>query len=179
MLEKDWTTRIPCDTLKKDLVDIHLTARSFEIMLDKARHNANRFMQHSFKYSKERWDQSHKPLDFKAGDLVLVSTLIFNNIQGPTKLKDSSAGPFMIKVLHGPNVVQLELTGELINKHPNFPVSLIKTYSSSDKELFLLINKRPLEVPPLEEGEEKKILKVLKERTRIKKERQHLVGYRN
>ncbi|MBW0543801.1 hypothetical protein O181_083516 [Austropuccinia psidii MF-1] len=86
----------------------------------------------------------------------------------------------MIKALHGPNAVQLELTGELMNKDPNFPVSLIKPYSSSDKELFPLRNKRPLEIPPLEEGEEKKIVKVLKERgTRNKKEREYFIRDRN
>ncbi|MBW0553917.1 hypothetical protein O181_093632 [Austropuccinia psidii MF-1] len=162
MLEKGWNPRLPYDTLKKDLVDIHPTESSFKIILDKARHHANRFMQDSYKYAKERWDKGHKAPDFKIGDLVLVSTLNLNNIKGPKKLKDSFAGPFMIKALHGPNAVQLELTGELMNKHPAFPVSLIKPYSSSEKELFPLRNKPPLEIPPLEEGEEKKIVKVLK-----------------
>ncbi|MBW0562156.1 hypothetical protein O181_101871 [Austropuccinia psidii MF-1] len=141
-------------------------------MLDKARCHANRCMQDSFKYAKERWDKSHKPPDFKIGDLVLVSTLNFNNIKDPKKLKDSFAGTFMIKALHGPKTVQLELTGELMNKYPAFPVSLIKPYSSSEKDLFPPRDKHPLEIPPLEEGEEKKIVKVLKERrTRNKKER--------
>ncbi|MBW0571802.1 hypothetical protein O181_111517 [Austropuccinia psidii MF-1] len=82
----------------------------------------------------------------------------------------------MIKALYGPNAVQLGLTGELMNKHPTFPVSLIKPYSSSDNKLFPL-KKPPLEIPPLEEGEEKKIVKVLKERrTRNKKERKYLGG---
>ncbi|MBW0557497.1 hypothetical protein O181_097212 [Austropuccinia psidii MF-1] len=118
MIEKGLNPRLPYDTLKKDLVDIHPTTK--------------------------RWDQSHKLPDFKIGDLVLVSTLNFNNIKGPIKLKDSFAGPFMIKALHGPNSVQLELTGELRNKHPAFPVSLIKPYSSSDKELFPSRNKPSL-----------------------------------
>ncbi|MBW0473476.1 hypothetical protein O181_013191 [Austropuccinia psidii MF-1] len=113
-------------------------------MLDKARHHANRCMQDSLKYAKERWDKSHKPPDFKVGDLVLVSTLNFHNIKGQKKLKDYFAGPFMIKALHRPNAVKLGLTGELMNKHPNLPVSLIKPYSSSDKELFPLRNKPPL-----------------------------------
>ncbi|MBW0578843.1 hypothetical protein O181_118558 [Austropuccinia psidii MF-1] len=144
------------------------------------RYHANRCMQDSFKYAKERWDKSHKPPSFKIGDLVLVSTLNFNNIKGPKKLKDSFSGQLMIKELHGPNSVQLELTGELMNKHPTFPVSLIKTYSSSNKELFPLRNKPPLEIPRLGEGEEKKIVKVLKQRrTRNKKEREYLVRYRN
>ncbi|MBW0558689.1 hypothetical protein O181_098404 [Austropuccinia psidii MF-1] len=136
MLEKGWNTRLPYDTLKKDLVDTNPTASNFKLMLYKARPHANRCMEDSFKYAKERLDKSHKPPDFKIGDLVLLSTLNFNNIKGPKKLIDSFAGPFMIKSLHGPNAVQLELTGELMSKHPAFPVSLIKPYSSSDKELF-------------------------------------------
>ncbi|MBW0542085.1 hypothetical protein O181_081800 [Austropuccinia psidii MF-1] len=111
MPEKGWNPRIPYDTLKKDLVDIHPTASSFNLMLDKARHHANRYMQDSFKYEKEIWNKSHKPLDFKIGDLVLVATLNFNNIKGPKKFKDSFAGQLMIKALHGPNAVQLEITG--------------------------------------------------------------------
>ncbi|MBW0547787.1 hypothetical protein O181_087502 [Austropuccinia psidii MF-1] len=179
MLEKRWNPRLPYDTHEKDLVDIHPTANSFKLMLDKAGHHANRFMQDSFKYAKERWDKSHKPPDLKIGDLVLVSTLNFNNIKGPRKLKYSFAGPSMMKALHGPNVVKLELTGELMNKHPTFPISLIKPYSSRDKELFPLRNKHPLKISPLEEGEEKKIVKVLKEiRTRNKKEREYLVRYK-
>ncbi|MBW0501711.1 hypothetical protein O181_041426 [Austropuccinia psidii MF-1] len=98
----------------------------------------------------------------------------------PKKLKNSFAGLFMIKALHGPNSVQLKLTGELMNKHPTFILSLIKPYSSSDKELFTLRNKPPIKLPPLEEREEKKIVKVLKERrTRNKKERKYLIGYTN
>ncbi|MBW0535996.1 hypothetical protein O181_075711 [Austropuccinia psidii MF-1] len=164
MVEKGWNPRLPSDTLKKDLVHIHPTAIIFKLILDKARHHANTCMQDYFKYAKKRWDKSHKPPDFKIGDLVLVSTLNFNNMKVPKKLKDSFAGLFMIKVLHGPNAVQLELTGELVNKCPAFPVSLIKPYSSSEKEVCSLRNKPPLEIPPLEEGEERKIVKVLKER---------------
>ncbi|MBW0580261.1 hypothetical protein O181_119976 [Austropuccinia psidii MF-1] len=170
ILEKGWNPRLTYDTLKKDLVDIHPTASSFKIMLDKARHHANRGMQDYFKYAKERWDKSHKPPDFKIGDLVLVSTLNFNNIKGPKKLKDSFAGPFMIKALHGPNAVQLELTGILMNKHPIFPVSLINLYSSSNKELFPLRNKPPLEIPPWKKERKRKFWKSLK---------RYLVTYRN
>ncbi|MBW0526819.1 hypothetical protein O181_066534 [Austropuccinia psidii MF-1] len=53
MLEKGWNPILPYDTLKKDLVDIHPTARSSKIILDEARHHANRFMKDSFKYAKE------------------------------------------------------------------------------------------------------------------------------
>ncbi|MBW0515882.1 hypothetical protein O181_055597 [Austropuccinia psidii MF-1] len=141
MLEKGWNPRHPHDTIKKDLVDIHPTASRFKIRLDKARHHANRCMQDSFKYAKERWDKSHKPTDFKVGGLVLVSTIKFNNIKGPKKSKYYFSGPFMIRALHGFNTVQLELTGKLMNKNPTFPASLRKPYSSREKELFPLRNK--------------------------------------
>ncbi|MBW0523714.1 hypothetical protein O181_063429 [Austropuccinia psidii MF-1] len=128
ILEKGCNKILPYDTLKKDLVDIHPTARSFKIMLDKFRHHANRCLQDSFKYAKERWEKSHKPPDSEVGNMFLVSTLNLNDIKGPKKFKYSFSGPFMIRELHGPNAVQLELTGELMNKHPNLPISLIKPY---------------------------------------------------
>ncbi|MBW0540225.1 hypothetical protein O181_079940 [Austropuccinia psidii MF-1] len=65
----------------------------------------------SFKYSKERWDKSHKPPDVKVGDLVLVSILNLNSIKGPKKLGYSFSGTLIMKSLHGPNAAQLDLTG--------------------------------------------------------------------
>ncbi|MBW0510430.1 hypothetical protein O181_050145 [Austropuccinia psidii MF-1] len=94
-------------------------------------------------------------------------------MKGPKKLKYSFAVPFMINALHTPNAVQLELTGELMNKHPTCPLSLIKVHSSSENELFPLRKKPTSEIPPLEEGVGKEIIKVLEERTtRNKKERE-------
>ncbi|MBW0495778.1 hypothetical protein O181_035493 [Austropuccinia psidii MF-1] len=180
MLEKGWNSRLQYDTLKKALVNIHPSKSIFKIILDKARHHANRCMQDSFKCAKERLEKTHKPPNFKLGYLFIVSTLNFDNIKGPKKLKDSFSGPFMIKALHEPNSVQVELTGELMKKQPDCSVSLIQPYSSSEKEFFLLRNKPRLKILPLEEGEERKIMKVLKERrTENKKEIEYLVRYRN
>ncbi|MBW0562903.1 hypothetical protein O181_102618 [Austropuccinia psidii MF-1] len=111
MLEKHSNPTLPYETLKNELVDINPTDRSLKNILDNPRHHANRYTEYSFKYVKESWDKSHKRPDFKLVELVLVSTLIFKNIKGPKKLKDSFAGPCMIKELHGPNSLQLELTG--------------------------------------------------------------------
>ncbi|MBW0557187.1 hypothetical protein O181_096902 [Austropuccinia psidii MF-1] len=83
MLEKGWSPKLPFDTLKKDLVDIHPTASSFKLFLDKVRHHANQSMNDAFEYAKQKWDQSHKTPEIKVGDLILVSTLNFNNIKGP------------------------------------------------------------------------------------------------
>ncbi|MBW0469897.1 hypothetical protein O181_009612 [Austropuccinia psidii MF-1] len=131
-------------------------------MLEKESHNANRCIQFSFEYAKERWEKSHKPPDFKGEDLVLVSTLKLNNIKGPKELTYSFASTLMIGEINFLNDIQLELTGEVMKKHPKSTVSLIKPYSSSEKELFPLRNKAPLEAHPLEEEEENKIEKVLK-----------------
>ncbi|MBW0585054.1 hypothetical protein O181_124769 [Austropuccinia psidii MF-1] len=64
-LEKGLKPIIPYYTIKKYIVEIHTIARILKIILDKERNNANRFMQDSFKYAKERWDKSHKPPVFK------------------------------------------------------------------------------------------------------------------
>ncbi|MBW0557385.1 hypothetical protein O181_097100 [Austropuccinia psidii MF-1] len=152
MLEKGWNSRLPADTLREDLIDIHPTASSFEIMLDKVKHDAKQSMNDAFDYAKQKWDKSHKIPDFKVQDLVLVSTLNFNNIKGLKKLKDSYVGPFFIVSLNGTNAVQVELSSELKNKPPTFPVSWIKPYQPTDKELFPLRNPTPLTVPPVEQS---------------------------
>ncbi|MBW0528403.1 hypothetical protein O181_068118 [Austropuccinia psidii MF-1] len=127
-----------------------------------------------------KWDKIDKVPDFKVGDLVLVSTLNFDNIKGPKELKDSYVRPVVIVTLHGTNAVQMELSGELKNRHPTFPVSLIKSYQPAEKELFPLRNPTPLTEPPVEQNEDKKIKKVIKERRlRGKNQREYLFRYRN
>ncbi|MBW0502113.1 hypothetical protein O181_041828 [Austropuccinia psidii MF-1] len=44
MSEKGWNPRLPADTLRKDLIDIHPTSFSFKIMLDKVKHHAKQSM---------------------------------------------------------------------------------------------------------------------------------------
>ncbi|MBW0514906.1 hypothetical protein O181_054621 [Austropuccinia psidii MF-1] len=129
MLEKGWNLKLPVDTLKKDLDDINPAPSSFKLFLDKVRHHANQSMNYAFEYAKQKWDKSHKTPEFKVGDLIIVSIVNFNIIKGPKKLKDSFAGPFIIKDLHETNAVQVELSGELENKHPAFPVNLVKHYN--------------------------------------------------
>ncbi|MBW0517659.1 hypothetical protein O181_057374 [Austropuccinia psidii MF-1] len=164
IFKREWNPRLPADTLRKDLIDIHPTASRFKIMLDKVKYHAKKGMNDAFDYAEQKWDKSHKVPDFKVGDLVIVSTLNFNNIKGPEKLKYSYVGCFVIFALHGTNAVQVELSGELENKHPTFPVSLIKPYQPTDKELFPLRKPAPWTVPPVEQDEDKNIKKVIKER---------------
>ncbi|MBW0514173.1 hypothetical protein O181_053888 [Austropuccinia psidii MF-1] len=135
-------------------------------------------MEDLFAYAKDKWDKSHATPDFKVGYLVLLSTTNFNNIKGFKKLKDSFEGPFFIKALHGENALEVELSEELSNKHPTFPVSLIKPYKSGDAEKFPLRNRVSQHIPPAESPCTKKITQVLKERKfRTKKVREYLVRY--
>ncbi|MBW0578498.1 hypothetical protein O181_118213, partial [Austropuccinia psidii MF-1] len=106
-------------------------------------HHANQSMNDAFEYAKQKWHKSNKTPEFIVGALILVSTLNLNNINGQKKWKDLSAGLFIIKALYGKNAVQVELSGELENKHSNFPFSLVKHYTSSDKELFPWEMKHP------------------------------------
>ncbi|MBW0510896.1 hypothetical protein O181_050611 [Austropuccinia psidii MF-1] len=113
MLEKGWNPKLPFDTVKKDLVDIHPTSPRLKLLLDKVRHHSNQSMNDAFEYSKQKQDEIHKAPELKVGDLILSSTLNFNNIKVPKKLEVSFAGPFIIHAPHGTNMVQVQLSGEL------------------------------------------------------------------
>ncbi|MBW0516322.1 hypothetical protein O181_056037 [Austropuccinia psidii MF-1] len=129
-------------------------------------------------YAKDKWYKSHATPDFEVGELVHVFTTNFNNIKGCKTFKDSYAGPFVIRALHGKIAVEVELSEELSNKHPTFPVSLIKPYKSSDAEKFLLRNKVSQVIPPIQSSGIKKISQALKGRKfRTNKVREYLVGY--
>ncbi|MBW0574804.1 hypothetical protein O181_114519 [Austropuccinia psidii MF-1] len=176
--EKGWNRKFPQDSLRKDLVEIHPTAGRFKGILDKARNNGIRCMEDSFAYAKDKWDKSNATSDFKVGDLVLVSTTNFNNIKGYKNLKDSFSGTFVIKALHGENAIEVELSEELRNRNPKFPVSLVKPYKSSDSEKFPLRNKVPQNIPPIESSGTRKKTKVLKARKlRTNKVSKYLVRY--
>ncbi|MBW0528747.1 hypothetical protein O181_068462 [Austropuccinia psidii MF-1] len=52
MLEKGWNPRLPADTLRKDLIDIHPTASRFKLMLDKVKHHAKQSINDAIEYAK-------------------------------------------------------------------------------------------------------------------------------
>ncbi|MBW0521952.1 hypothetical protein O181_061667 [Austropuccinia psidii MF-1] len=57
ILEKGWNLKLPQDSLRKELVEIHSTAASFKGMLDKSRKHAVRCIKDSFAYAKDKWDK--------------------------------------------------------------------------------------------------------------------------
>lgn len=114
-------------------IDIHPTALSFNDMLTRAREHARECIAKAAEYNKERWDKTHKETEFKVGDHVSISTVNFNNFQGPRKLRDLFVGPFIIMKIHGQNAAEVLLTGEYSRKHPTFPVTLLKHFESRNK----------------------------------------------
>ncbi|MBW0542442.1 hypothetical protein O181_082157 [Austropuccinia psidii MF-1] len=57
ILEKSWTPKLPQDSLRKELVEIHPTAASFKGVLEKAIKHAIRCMEYSYAYDNDRWDK--------------------------------------------------------------------------------------------------------------------------
>ncbi|MBW0551531.1 hypothetical protein O181_091246 [Austropuccinia psidii MF-1] len=121
-------------------------------------------MDYGFDYAEQNWDNIHKVPNLKIGELVQASTFSFNNIKGPRKLRYTYVGPCFIISLHGINAVQVELSGEFENELPTFSVSFINPYPPGDTELFPLRNPNPSAGPPVEQDEDKKIKKVIKEK---------------
>lgn len=120
-------------------------------MWDEAHLVAQKAIKDAVSYNQQRWDKHHKESAFQLGDQVLVSTYNFANLSGPKKLQDSWVGPFMIKKMHGPNAAELILTGDMLRKHPTFPVSLLKPWKDPELEKFPLRKNEPIEPPVIPE----------------------------
>ncbi|MBW0585006.1 hypothetical protein O181_124721 [Austropuccinia psidii MF-1] len=159
LVEKGWNPLLPVDHLKKNLLTIHPTAKDFHDMWKRACDTAAKCIAEAKDYNKQRWDKTHMEPDFKEGDQVLVSTLSFNNLKGPKKMRDLFLGPFTIIRLIGKNEVAVKLKEKFSRKHPVFPK-----------------NPTPPEIVEVEDSPApvKKIIKARKIRLDGKDERQYL-----
>ncbi|MBW0534934.1 hypothetical protein O181_074649 [Austropuccinia psidii MF-1] len=146
LVEKGWNPLLPVDHLKKNLLTIHPTAKNFHEMWKWTFDTAAKFIAEAKEYKKQWWEKSHMKPDFREGDQGLVSTLNFNNLKGPKKMRDSFVGPFTIIILIGKNAVEVKLTEEFSRKHPFFPVSLVKPYFQTEGDKFTSRKKNP--TPP-------------------------------
>ncbi|MBW0470758.1 hypothetical protein O181_010473 [Austropuccinia psidii MF-1] len=183
LVEKGWNPLLPVDHMKKNLLTIHPTAKDFHEMWKRAFDTAAKCISEAKAYNKQRWDKSHVETDFKEGDQVLVSTLNFNNLKGPKKMRNSFVAPFTIIKLIGENTVEVKLTEEFSRKHPVFPVSLVKTYFQTEEDKLPSRNKNPT-LPEIVEvkdspGPVHKIIKARKIRIYGKDQRQYLVRFKS
>ncbi|MBW0583829.1 hypothetical protein O181_123544 [Austropuccinia psidii MF-1] len=183
LVDQGWNPLLPVDHLKKNLLTIHPTAKDFHDMWKRACDTAAKCIAEAKYYNKQRWDKTHMEPDFKEGDQVLVSTLNFNNLKGPKKMRDSFVGPFTIIKLIGKNAVEVNLTEEFSRKHPVFPVSLVKPYFQTEEGKFPS-RKTNLTSPERVEVEDSpgpvsKIIRARKIRLNGKDQRQYLVRFKN
>ncbi|MBW0554078.1 hypothetical protein O181_093793 [Austropuccinia psidii MF-1] len=183
LVEKGWNPLLTVDHLKKNILNIHPTAKDFHGMWKRACETAAKFIAEAKEYNKQRWDKSHTEPDFREGDPVLVSTLNCNNLKGPKKMRDSFLGPSTIIKLIGKNAVEVKLTEEFSRKHPVFPVSLVKPYFQTEEDKFPSQKKNPTppEIVEVEDspGPVKKIIRARKIRLNGKDQRQYLVRFKN
>ncbi|MBW0580305.1 hypothetical protein O181_120020 [Austropuccinia psidii MF-1] len=183
LVEKRCNPLLTVDHLKKNCLTIHPTANDFHEMWKRACDTAAKCIAEAKEYNRKRWDKSNMEPGFKEGDQVLVSTLSFNNLKGPKKMRDSFFGPFTIIKLIGKNAVAVKLTEEFSRKHPVFPVSLVKPYFQTEEDKFPSRKKKP--TPPgiveVEDspGPVKRIIKARKIRLNGKDQRQYLVRFKN
>ncbi|MBW0534781.1 hypothetical protein O181_074496 [Austropuccinia psidii MF-1] len=181
LVEKGWNPLLPVDHLKKNILTIHPTAKYFHDMWKRACDTAARCIAEEKEY-KQTWDKSHMEPDIKEGDQVLVSTLNFNNLKGPKKMREKFIGPFTIIKLIGKNSVEVKLTEGFSRKHPVFPVSLVKPYFQKEEDKFPSSKKNPTppEIVEVEDSPDpvKKIIKAWKIRLNGKDQRQYLVIFK-
>ncbi|MBW0528212.1 hypothetical protein O181_067927 [Austropuccinia psidii MF-1] len=163
LIEKGWNPLLPVDHLQKNLLTINYAAKDFHDMWKRACDTAGKCIAEAKDYNKQRWHKTHMEPDFKEGDQVLVSTLKFNNLKGPKKMRDSFAGPFTIIKLIGRNAVEVKLTEEFSRKHPVFPILT------------------PPEIVEVEDspGPVRKIIRARRIRLNGKDQRHYLVRFKN
>ncbi|MBW0508850.1 hypothetical protein O181_048565 [Austropuccinia psidii MF-1] len=166
LVEKPWNPSFHVDQLKKNVLTIHPTAKYFHEIWKRECDIAAKCIAEAKEYNKQRYEKKRMETDFKEGDQVLVSTLNFNNLKRPKKMRYSFAGPLTIIKLIGKNLVEVRLIEEFYSKHPAFPVSLVKPYFQtgddrlpSRKKTYTLQDIVEMESSP---GPAKKIIKARK-----------------
>ncbi|MBW0544076.1 hypothetical protein O181_083791 [Austropuccinia psidii MF-1] len=169
--------------IQKNLLTIHPTAKDFHDMWKRSCDTASKFIAEAKEYNKQMWDKSCMEPNCKEGDLVLVSTLNFNNLKGPKKMRDSFVGPLTIIKLIGKNEVEVKLTKEFSRKHPVFPVRLVKPYLQTQEDKFpsRTRNPTPKKIVEVEDspGTVIKIITARKIRLNGKDHRKYLLRFKN
>lgn len=98
----------------KSVSPLHFQAAvstSFSDIQARAREHAKNFISEAFAYEKKRWHGSHKEPNILMGDLVLISTVHFNNLNVNAQLEYPFIGPFPVIELVGQNAIRVELHG--------------------------------------------------------------------
>ncbi|MBW0516943.1 hypothetical protein O181_056658 [Austropuccinia psidii MF-1] len=183
LVEKGWNPLLRVDHLKKNLLTIYPIPKDFHDMWKSACDTDAKCIAEAKEYNKQRWDKTHLEPEFMEGDQVLGSTLNFNNLKGPKKMRDSFVGAFTIIKLIGKNAVEVRLTEEFSRMHPVFPVSLVKPYFQTEEDKVPSRRSNPTtpEIVEVEDspGPVSKFIRARNIRMNGKDQRQYLVIFMN
>ncbi|MBW0479087.1 hypothetical protein O181_018802 [Austropuccinia psidii MF-1] len=159
LVEKGRYPLLPVDHLKKNVLAIHPTGKDFNDMWKRACDTAAKCIAEAKQYNKKRYDKTHMETEFKEGYQVLLSTLNFNNLKGPNKMRDSFVGPFTIIKLVGKNAVERGEDRFLCRKKTPTPPDIVEVEHSP--------------------GPVKMIIKARNIRLNVEDQRQYLVRFKN
>ena len=126
-------------------------------------------------WQKSAYDKRHRPLVFKRGDLVYLSTEHINLAAAVCrKLKQRWIGPYPVKSVVSSLSYELELPRSLSRIHPVFHVSKLKAATKGSK----LVGVPELPEPILVEGEEQhEIEAIVRHRQRGRRPMEFLVSF--
>jgi hypothetical protein len=101
------------------------------------------------KESQAKWyNKYHRPVEFKVGDMVLLSSKNIKTVRTSKKLDDRFLGPFRIEQRIGKQAYRLKLPRKYSRLHPVFHISLLELYHKRAGETLNIIQ------PDLIDGEE-------------------------
>ncbi|MBW0472613.1 hypothetical protein O181_012328 [Austropuccinia psidii MF-1] len=165
LVEKGWNPLLTVDPFKKNFRTIHPTAKDFHDIWKNACDTAAKFIAEAKEYNKQRYDKTHMETNFEEGEQVLVSTLSFDNLKGPKKMRDSVVGPSTI----------IELIGKRKWRLYSQKASLGNSQYIQNK------NPTPQDIVEVKDspGPLNKMIKARKIRLNDKDQRQYLVRFKN
>ncbi|MBW0496397.1 hypothetical protein O181_036112 [Austropuccinia psidii MF-1] len=85
---ESFKTLLPVDNLKKNILKVHSTAKDCHDMWKNVCDKEARFIVEAKEFNKQRYEKTCREPDFRERAQVLVSTLNFDNLKAPDKMRD-------------------------------------------------------------------------------------------
>lgn len=125
------------------------------------------------KEAQAKWyNQNHRPVEFKVGDMVLLSSKNIKTVRTSKKLDYRFVGPFKVEQRIGKQAYRLELPIKYARMHPVFHVSLLELYHRRPGEAPEVV------LPDLIDGEEEWEVHDLLDRRLHRGREQYLVRWK-
>jgi hypothetical protein len=140
--------------------------------LEDAREKMREHWRYAVDRQVERYNRKHKPIQFKRGQLVMLSTRNLRFDATKTKLAPRFIGPFRVLERVGKQAYRLALPQQYSLLHNVFPVSLLEPWHSNK-------GSDPLPMPPLAEEEDEWEVEAILDKATIDREAYYLVKWKD